>query len=169
MKVFTLSAAFALCTTVSAYADGILYFGMGDSKTASSTQNGDTPFSFGYLGLKDEGISYGFDIGFEGTVLDSTYRQNSVPNQAKSYNLIVATNLSNTGSRRLDVGALIGFRESTKDCPNSYLGYACYANTTPDIDYEMNFGGIVTYSFESFSLGLRAASESSQFLIGTRF
>ena len=152
-----------------AYADGIIYFSGGSAETASATVNGDTPMSIGYLALRDEGAFFGFDIGAEGTVLDSTYSQTNKPNQAYSFNVILGTNISEQGKHRFDVGAIAGIREKTKDCPSSYLGYACYANTKPDTQYTANFGALITYSYDKLTIGLRATGESTQLLLGVKF
>ena len=90
LALFALLSGFAS----TASADGIIYIGGGSAETASTTVNGDTPMSIGYLALRDEGAFFGFDIGAEGTVLDSTYSQNNKPSQAYSFNLILGTNIS---------------------------------------------------------------------------
>ena len=163
------SLIFTLLMTTFAHAEAVLYFGVGKAEVASASNNGETPFSIGYMRLKDEGAFYGLDLGFEGTVLDSTYGQNNAPNRALSISLIYGSNVSKTAKGRLDAGILVGVRQTNKDCADSYLGYACYADTLPDVDYGLNFGGIVTYSFQSFSLGLRATGESTQLLLGSKF
>ena len=163
------SLVFTLLMTTITHAEAILYLGVGKAEVASASNNGDTPFSIGYMNLKDEGAFYGLDLGFEGTVLDSTYGQDNVPNRALSVNLIYGTNVSKTAKGRLDAGVLVGVRQENKDCANSYLGYACYADTLPDVEYGLNFGALVTYSFESFAVGLRATGESTQFLLGSKF
>lgn len=156
-------------SAASASAEALLYGGLGQAESGDSMTNSNMPWSIGMILLKDQGVSYGFDIAGEGTVLDSTYNQNDEPNQAISFNFIVAGNLLKAGPSRLDAGLVIGFRESTKDCPDSYLGYACYADASPDVEYEANFGGLITYSFDAFAVGLRATSESTQLIAGVRF
>ena len=153
LAIFTILSG--LASTASA--ESIIYFGGGSAETESSTVNGNTPMSIGYLALRDEGAFFGFDIGAEGTVLDSTYSQNNKPSQAYSFNLILGTNISKGEKSRLDVGAIVGFREESKDCPSSYIGYACYANTSPDTEYTANLGAIITYSYNKllFRLGER--------------
>jgi hypothetical protein len=165
LALFALLSGFAS----TASADGIIYIGGGSAETASTTVNGDTPMSIGYLALRDEGAFFGFDIGAEGTVLDSTYSQNNKPSQAYSFNLILGTNISKDEKSRLDVGAIVGFREEAKDCPSSYLGYACYANTSPDTEYKANLGAIITYSYNKLAIGLRATDASTQLILGAKF
>ncbi|WP_415392214.1 hypothetical protein [Paracoccus sp. SJTW-4] len=60
-------------------------------------------------------------------------------------------------------------REAAADCPDSYLGFQCYADTDPDTDYKGNFGGVLTVSVDRLTLGLRATGESTQMVAGFRF
>ena len=169
MKKIVLFALAMSVSAVSASAETLIYGGIGEAESGDSVTNSDMPWSIGAIALKDQGVSFGFDIAGEGTVLDSTYGLDDEPNQAFSLNLIVAGNLYKTGSSRLDAGLLVGLRESTKDCPDSFLGYACYADQTPSVDYEPNYGGLVTYSFDRFTVGIRATGESTQLVVGTSF
>ena len=71
---------------------------------------------------------------------------------------------------KLSVGLIIGFIEEEQDCPDSYLGYQCYADESPDTEYGFNGGGFLNYSVsESLNLGLRATSNSTQLTIGFKF
>ena len=152
-----------------AFSEGILYYGMGNSQASTTTKNGEAPWSLGYLGLKDQGTSIGVELSGEGTVLDSTYRQNQAAKQASSFNLLLGRNMSKSDSLRVDGAILFGFREKTKDCPDSYLGYACYANADPDTDYDFNYGAMLMFSVNKLALGLRVSGESSQMLLGFKF
>ena len=169
LKKYLALIALASGVASTANADGIIYFGAGSGETASTTVNGDTPISLGYLALRDEGAFFGFDIGAEGTVLDSTYSQNNRPNQAYSFNVVFGTNISKHEKHRFDVGAIAGIKERAKDCPSSYLGYACYADTEPDVEYTANFGALITYSYDKLTIGLRATGESTQLILGAKF
>jgi hypothetical protein len=163
-----LTAAFGALST-QASAGGIVYLGSGATESTTSTVAGGSPFSFGYLAISDTSSAvYGFDIAREGTMLDSTYGQNSLQ-QALSLNVLVGSNLSKTENMRIDASALIGMRESFSDCPSSYLGYQCYANTAPSTDYKFNYGVVVSFTFDKVSLGVRATGESTQAILGFRF
>ena len=163
---FLISIIFFLSFASTATAENTVYFGMGQGKTATGSQNGENPWSLGFI---SNGTGFGFDIAGEGTVLDSTYNQNRAPNRAMSYNLIVARGLSEGGLIDIDAGLLVGFREATKDCADSFLGYACYADAKPDIDYEFNYGAVLLLGFDTFVVGARVTSESSQLTLGLKF
>lgn len=152
-----------------AAADGAIYFGLGAAQTADPTQNGDVPLSFGIIGFAPSGLDIGFDFGREGTMLDSTWGQNDPVAQASSFNLILGHKISSTETSRLDIGALIGLRQAVADCPDSYLGYQCYADTAPNVSYEMNYGVVMTLSLQKALLGVRATGESVQAIVGLRF
>ena len=102
-------------------------------------------------------------------MLDSTYRQNKAVKQGMSFNLLLGTNLAKTELSRFDVAVLLGARQKTTDCPSSYLGYQCYADAEPDMKYGFNYGAVLTWSFKSVMVGIRATGESTQALIGMRF
>lgn len=148
--------------------DAILYIGGGKAATATATKDGSTPLSIGYL-TRNKNVLFGFDFGREGTLLDSTYRQNSAPTSALSLNFIIGTNLFKQEKSSFDAGIILGIRQSTKDCPDSFIGYACYADQDPKVDFKENLGVIAIYSFEKFSFGARVTQASTQFIIGTRF
>ena len=151
--------------------DNIVYFGAGaakDKKTSTTTDK--TPFSIGYLSIReDRNLVWGLDYSREGSVLDSTYSQRNAVKQSNSYNLLLGRNLSKFESGRLDVALLLGAREKTKDCPNSFLGYQCYANTEPNVEHSFNFGVVATWSFSKLTIGIRATGESTQAMMGVRF
>ena len=147
-------------------AENTLYFGMGQGKAATDMQNGENPWSLGFI---SNSTGFGLDIAGEGTVLDSTYNQDEEPNRAMSYNLIVARNLSEGGLFDIDAGLLVGIREITKDCPGSYLGYACYADMMPDREFDINYGAVVFISFDKFLVGARVTGESSQVTLGFKY
>lgn len=151
-----------------AAADAAVYIGGGNPQVGDPLQSDATPMSLGVLGFSPDGMVYGFDFGLEGTMLDSTWGQDSLT-QAQSFNLVIGHNLSQVGEGRLDIGALIGMRSTFSDCADSYLGYQCYADTAPLTEYAVNYGVVMTYSVRNMLFGLRATGESVQALVGVHF
>jgi hypothetical protein len=151
--------------------ENIFYGGIGSAKSDSSSVNSDkTPFSLGYIMVSEKHKTiWGFDLSREGTLLDSTYGQNKAVRQGISYNLLFGTNLARTESSRFDIAVLLGAREKTMECPSSYLGYQCYANASPETEFGFNYGAVLTWSFNSVMVGMRATGESTQALIGLKF
>ncbi len=146
------------------------YVGGGKSTTTDSFANQNTPFAIGFTHqMAGRKTVLGFDLAGEGTSLDSTWGQTNQPVQAMSFNLVFGTNLIDDGRIRADAALLLGLRDSAADCPDSYLGYQCYADTDPTIEYQVNFGALVNVSFNKVSVGLRATGESTQVLFGIRF
>lgn len=146
------------------------YIGAGKANTDDAFDNDDTPFSIGVMHqMNSRKLVFGFDIGREGTVIDSTWGLDDEPKQAMSYNLLIGGNMIDTGRYRADAALLLGMRESFADCPDSYLGFQCYADSEPETDYKGNFGGVITLSVDGFTVGLRATGESTQVLAGFRF
>lgn len=165
----TVITAFLLSLFATAASADVLYFGIGGAKTGNPEISDAMPFSFGYISQAAENTILGFDIAQEGTMLDSTWGQNSAVSPALSVNLIYGYKISDNGTSRLDIGALIGMRQTFSDCPDSYIGYQCYADSAPQTDFTVNYGVVLTYSHNKIMLGLRATGESVQALIGTRF
>lgn len=132
-------------------------------------ENDSMPFAIGFLHQRQSSnLVFGFDIAGEGTMLDSTWGGEEL-RQAVSFNLLLGGNVAQSDRFRLDAAVLVGMRETFADCPDSYLGYQCYADTAPDTEYDVNFGALVGVSFDSVMLGLRATGESTQAVVGFRF
>lgn len=146
------------------------YIGAGKNRDEGEFDTDNTPFSLGFMHqLADRKLILGFDIGREGTMLDSTWGMDKSPRQATSYNFLIGGNMADTGRFKADAALLLGMRESVADCADSYLGYQCYADQEPDTDYKGNFGAVVTFSFDRVVMGVRATGESTQIVAGLRF
>lgn len=147
-----------------------LYLGVGSADDATPFESDDTPWAVGWVShLRDSNASWGLEIAGEGTMLDSTYDNDNAIKQAISFNLIGAINLSRAPHWRVDLGLLAGFRQTAKDCPDSYLGFQCYADEPPDADYSFNSGGVLFIGYKSLSIGFRATGESQMVTLGLNF
>lgn len=146
------------------------YLGGGKARGDDPLENDDTPWSIGFMHQLDgRKLILGGDLGREGTMIDSTWGQNDTPTQATSFNFLLGGNMVETGGFRADAALLLGIRESFADCPDSSLGYQCWADTAPDTEYTGNVGGLLALSFDRVMVGLRATGESTQILGGFRF
>jgi hypothetical protein len=163
--------AFACQANANNDGENVIYLGSGPAKSGNpSTTTSKSPFTLGYLRLSNtRDVVWGFDISGEGTMLDSTWGQNNAVKQATSYNLLIGKNLGKTESSRFDLAFIAGIREKTSDCPSSYLGYQCYANSKPNTTNAFNYGAALTWSYKGFMLGARATGESTQAIMGVRF
>lgn len=147
-----------------------VYVGGGQAITDDPSKNDSMPFAFGIMHQNpDTGFVVGLDFGFEGTMIDSTYRRDAALSQGTSFNVLVGGNLIDDGGFKTDAALLLGMRKSVVDCPDSYLGFACYAGADPDYQYQANFGAVITVSVNKTVIGLRATGESTQLLLGMRF
>lgn len=147
----------------------VIYLGMGSADTGNRLKSNEAPKSIGYFSAKNssDGI-FGVDFSGEGTKLESTGGVTTVK-QSTSFNFLVGKNLSRGENSRFDAAFLIGMRAASSTCPSSYLGYQCYANEPPKTSYEVNYGAVLTMTFNSFLIGARITGESAQALIGVRF
>ena len=130
----------------------------------------------GYVGLplalafSKKNSVIGFDIAGEGTMLDSTYGGYDDLAQGTSYNFLYGADISQSKNDKIHIGLIFGFIETEADCPDSYIGYQCYADAEPDYEYDFNGGGFLNYSInQSLNLGLRATSNSTQVTFGFKF
>lgn len=176
MKLKTIAAIVTISVPfLSAYADengqNVFYLGSGVAKSGDvATTSNKSPFTVGYLRLSNvTDAVIGGDISGEGTMLDSSWGQNRAVKQATSFNLLLGKNLGRTENSRFDASLILGIREKTLSCPASYLGFQCYANSAPSTSYAFNGGVTLTMTFQSVLIGLRAASESTQVLVGYKF
>ncbi|MFQ1699254.1 hypothetical protein ACJ5NV_01530 [Loktanella agnita] len=145
------------------------YIGGGVNNESKVQEIDDTPFVIGMLAqLPNSGVLFGFDIAGEGEMLDSTYGSNGI-RQAFSFNVLFGGNLMDDGNTRIGASLLLGMRETFADCPDSYLGYQCYADREPDTDYDLNYGGLLSVSFDNLTIGVRATEVSTQAVVGLSF
>jgi hypothetical protein len=164
------ATVFSVFVAVSpAGAEGSFYFSAGKAEKGDVTKSDEIPFAIGYINQAAPKTIWGLDIAREGTMLDSTWGQDSAVSSAFSFNLLYGVNVTNNEKSRLDVAALLGARESFSSCPDSYLGYQCYADTSPDTKYKVNYGVVVTYTHGKGLFGIRATGESVQALVGMKF
>ena len=163
-----LLSALLLAASSQAHADvgeNVLFAGSGSGKEAGSKA-----YSLGYLRVSNSTDKvWGVDIGGEGYMEDSTWGNYKSSKQATSFNVLFGKNLQTGSDYRIDGALIAGVREKSSSCPKSYLGYQCYANSTPDTKYSLNYGALLAVSYKSLTLGVRATGESKQALIGFRF
>jgi len=121
MKVVLLTAVLAATTSVYANDNGenLVYFGAGSAQSGNPLKSSNTPMSLGYLKISNTSDSvWGFDIGGEGTMLDSTWNQNKSVKQATSFNFLAGRNLNKTENSRFDAALLVGGRQTFSSCPS---------------------------------------------------
>ena len=157
-----------LAASSQAHADvgeNVLFAGSGSGKEAGSKA-----YSLGYLRVSNSTDRvWGIDVGGEGFMEDSTWGNYKASKQATSFNVLFGKNLQSGESYRIDGTLIAGIREKSSSCPKSYLGYQCYANSTPDTKYSLNYGALLAVSFKSLTIGVRATGESKQAFVGIRF
>lgn len=168
-----LIASAILCTTVVSaeeHGQNLVYLGAGSTKSDTSLKSKKTPISLGYLNISNvSNAVLGVDVSGEGTMLDSTWGKNNSVKQAISYNALIGRNIFKGEKSRVDATLLVGARETFTDCPSSYLGYQCYSDKAPKTNYKVNYGAVLTGTYNSYMLGMRVTGESAQVLIGFRF
>jgi hypothetical protein len=109
----------------------------------------------------------GVDAAMEGALRDATYGSVSTE-QGYSFNALGGGSLR-VGDGRIGVAGLIGARATGRSCPSSYLGYQCYADADPTVNYKLNLGGVVHVSFKRFLVGFRHTEQSDQVIAGGVF
>ena len=152
---------------------GLIYIGAGSASTGDPSRASINPsigsLSIGYLWISDQAnLVLGFDTAVEGNELKTRGGTTSVM-MANSYNLLVGQNIHYNSGTRIDAAFLLGGRTSSSSCPRSYLGYECYADAPPKSSYSLNYGAVLTMTYKSLMVGLRATGESTQFLVGFKF
>ena len=177
LALLALAAFFILCSPPSIAQDkgardwgGILYAGIGSGDRGDEFESDATPWSVGYISKpRTTGFILGLDIAGEGTLLDSTSNRSNKVDQGLSFNLLLGRNLTRSQNWKYDLGVIVGARESSKECDDSYLGFRCYADEDPDTDYEFNYGAFFVASYRRLALGVRATGESTQVMLGIAF
>ena len=150
-------------------ADVVVYLGAGTSVESEIAGFDATPLSFGAIFMPTSSpMVFGVDIAGEGEMLDSTFGRDSY-RQALSFNALLGGRIFQTDKFRTDAMVLLGARESVTDCPDSVLGFQCYADREPDATYDFNYGAVVTATFDKVAIGLRVTGESAQVVLGFKF
>lgn len=148
----------------------VIYAGIGNAERGNPNKSDDTPWSLGYLyQAKNSKAFYGIDFAREGTSLDNTSGQNDAIEQGFSLNLVVGRDLNFNNGWGAGIGVLLGAREAGESCPDSYLGYQCYADEDPDTEYDFNYGAVLHLTFKKALIGARISGESSQLMFGVAF
>lgn len=161
-QVFFTSQAFATSERHS------IYVGTGSVDSGDPNKSDHTPWSLGYF-VSGTNNFFGIDIAGEGTSLNNTSGKVNVVEQAFSMNLIAGRNLYIGNNWRAGLGVLVGFRDTGKSCPDSYLGYECYADQKPKTEHDINYGTILHLKFKQALVGIRASGESTQMILGVAF
>lgn len=169
-KIFILAAIFsAAIANANELGENVIYIGSGSANTTSTSSGTDRPASLGYLRLQNSSdVVWGFDVAGEGRMTDTTWGA-TTNNKATSYNVLIGKNIAKIDNSRVDLALIAGVREESSVCPRSYLGYQCYADTTPESKYAFNYGALLTWNYKSFMVGLRVTGESKQAVVGYKF
>ena len=154
----------------SKYLDHVIFGGVGVSGQSELDKSNDTPWSVGYMyNSEHNNIFGGIDIAGEGTSLDSTSGKYNQVTQGLSFNMLAGKNLNFNQDWRAGIGVLLGVRQTAESCPDSYLGYRCYADQKPDTNYDFNYGGLFHVTYKQVLVGARVTPESYQVILGLAF
>lgn len=148
----------------------ILYGGLGMAETTDPTVSHAVPWTVGFI-YQPAAHRYfvGLDFAGEGTSLNNTSNQSNGIDQGLSLNLIVGGSAPVGSPTQVGAGLLLGGRRVGLECPDSYLGYQCYADEAPTPSYAVNAGGLVHLTIGRLFVGVRATTESRQGLLGISF
>ena len=155
----------------SAVNHNVFYLGFRSADKSNPNKTDSSPYTLGYMSYQESFNAYfGIEYAGEGTMLSSTYGRDDAIEQGDSWNLIFSKPI-NPFDINSTIGFIIGVANVREYCSNgdSYLGYACYADASPDYDREVNFGGLFTLSNELLTFGIRLTSKSSQAIVGYNF
>jgi len=164
------------CGSVSADTDAVasghskhvIFAGAGSAERDDPFESDETPWVIGYIYSADTAF-VGIDFAAEGTLVNNTSGRVNEIEQGFSINVLFGKNLAFNNDWRAGIGVLLGGRETTKSCPDSYLGYECYADETPDSKFDWNYGALLHLTFKRAFLGTRFSGESTQFMLGVAF
>lgn len=169
LTALLLSLVVGSAATAQSGTSGVFYIGGGLNNDGATTEIDETPFVLGVLASsRTSSLLFGFDIAAEGEMLDSTYGGDAL-RQALSINALIGANVYKTSGFRTDASLILGLRESFADCSDSFIGFQCYADQEPEVDYDFNYGALINFSFESVTLGIRATEVSTQAVLGFNF
>ena len=112
----------------------------------------------------------GIDFSIEGEREDYTYG-NQTTEKGWSANIIGGINPFPNKEYSATLFGLLGARSVETTCPtgDSYLGFQCYADSDPEDDFEVNYGGGAIINIKRIVIGFRITSESKTAILGFNF
>lgn len=152
------------------HSQSVLYGGLGLAETSDPTVSHAVPWTVGFTFQPASKEYYvGLDFAGEGTSLNNTSNQYNGIEQAISLNLIVGMSTLVGHQVQAGAGLLVGGRRVGLTCPDSYLGYQCYADQDPTPSYDINVGGLAHLTVGHLFVGARVTTVSRQGLLGYSF
>lgn len=128
-------------------AGGMIYVGAGAANEDPTISGNNVPYVVGVLGLPETGgAAWGVDIANEGIFHDSTWGGDEY-RQAFSYNFLAGGNLYRRDALRIDAAGIFGIRPTFADCADSFVGWRCYADATPNYEFAFNYGALLAFSY----------------------
>lgn len=145
--------------------------GRGEVNTNRVVSNA-IPWTVGFISRFDKKEAYwGLDISGEGTSINNTSGKRGVVEQGISANFLAGGSKEVTigGPVAGGIGLLIGMRRTGQSCPDSYLGFRCYADREPTMSYDLNLGAMIHFAVSRATIGARITPVSTQFIAGVNF
>lgn len=124
--------------------------------------------------LRRRGIwALGFDLGLEGEREDLTGGRRTIETSGSGNILFGISPKWSVISPKWSVTlfGLLGARSHRTTCPSgqSYVGFRCYADTEPEEDYRVNYGGGIMMHRERITFGVRVTGQSQTAILGWNF
>ena len=154
------------------FGEKTVYFGLGLPGKDTSTTDGSVPLSVGLLLRRqaESRLYFGVDAALEGTSLHTDCTQFKKPYQSYSANAVVGGKVWDRDGHRVDVGVLLGMRETERNSLRSVRFYECSQYVDTRLDHKVNMGLLINYTLsERFTLGARITGESIQSTVGIKF
>ncbi len=168
--LFVSTQVFSENVESSKYLAHVIFGGVGVSGQSGLDKSSDTPWSVGYMYNSEHNNTFwGIDIAGEGTSLDNTSGKYNQVTQGLSFNVLAGKNLNFNQDWRAGIGVLLGASQTAESCPDSYLGFRCYADREPDTSYDFNYGGLLHVTYKRVLAGARVTPESYQVILGLAF
>lgn len=147
-------------------------YGGAGSRSKEPNESGSMAFSAGVIQrFVSNPHFWGFDLAMEGTQTVNETGKRNAKEPALSVNLLAGstTVVRYGGDVVLGGGFLVGMRRSESWCPESNLGFRCWAGMEPEIEWTLNAGFVGYAARNNVFLGGRVTSVSRQILVGFSF
>jgi hypothetical protein len=141
---------------------GAFYVGGGTNDTGSAVV-------LGTFLQAPRSLVFGLDVAGEGTQLDNTGGKGLRQTRAVSYNTLVGSRIVARSHGAVVVAGVFGVRSASMLCAESYLGFRCFADSPPRIEYVPNAGALVMVRIHRAVVGGRVTSASQQVVLGVAF
>lgn len=148
------------------------FYGGAGPRAQTANEAGNLAFTAGAVAsLAWAPYFFGLDVSTEGTAIVTETGKRDALEPAGSLNYLGGrtAQVNMGGPTLIGGGVLLGIRRARSYCPDSNLGFRCWAGFEPEVSHDLNLGLMGYATRNGHFLGARVTTVSYQILLGFTF